>query len=286
MPAKSKKQRAIMALALGVRKKKISPDKVSKKVLDIADSGMTVSQLKDFAKTTNKEIKANENINISIEFILENISDEIKETLDDMIANYSGEIDSSAIDSFAEETGIDKKEIKSYLYSKAKYQIKYGDKYTIELVKQLANSRAIDISSYDIHQIILGMDVELEHGTKLGQDTNVTDNDPFATLQIVLAHLKEIPDYYDPYLLDMEEKAEKKNKTNENIGLSNISGMGPVVFPGNPGSTTSFNSQKSGSGDMPVIPKRACKKRKLKHMKTYKEYSEILNSRNPNRNSQ
>lgn len=40
-----------------------------------------------------------------------------------------------------------------------------------------------------------GLEVELEHGVKF-QDANVTNNHPILTGRIVLAHLKEMLDYY------------------------------------------------------------------------------------------
>ena len=40
-----------------------------------------------------------------------------------------------------------------------------------------------------------GLDVELEHGTQF-PDANVTNNHPILTGMIVLAHLKEMLDYY------------------------------------------------------------------------------------------
>ncbi len=41
-----------------------------------------------------------------------------------------------------------------------------------------------------------GLEVELEHGTRFG-DANVTNNHPVLTGMIVLAHLKEMMDYYE-----------------------------------------------------------------------------------------
>ncbi len=41
-----------------------------------------------------------------------------------------------------------------------------------------------------------GLEVELEHGTRY-PSTNVTNNHPILTGKIVLAHLKEMLDYYD-----------------------------------------------------------------------------------------
>ncbi len=40
-----------------------------------------------------------------------------------------------------------------------------------------------------------GLEVELEHGAKF-QDANITNNHPILTGKIVLAHLKEMLDYY------------------------------------------------------------------------------------------
>ena len=40
------------------------------------------------------------------------------------------------------------------------------------------------------------MEIELEHGT-MYEDANVTNNHPVLTGKIVLAHLKEMMDYYE-----------------------------------------------------------------------------------------
>lgn len=50
-----------------------------------------------------------------------------------------------------------------------------------------------------------GMIVELEHGTEMGGKTNLTNNEPMMTGQIALAHILELPDYYQR-LEKMEEK--------------------------------------------------------------------------------
>jgi hypothetical protein len=51
-----------------------------------------------------------------------------------------------------------------------------------------------------------GMEVELEHGSR-DPRTNVTDDDPILTGKIALAHLRELPDYYDR-LEEMERRTE------------------------------------------------------------------------------
>ena len=59
---------------------------------------------------------------------------------------------------------------------------------------------------FDVEQFRRGMEVELEHGTR-DPATNVTDDDPARTAKIALAHLNELPDYYDR-LAEMEGEAE------------------------------------------------------------------------------
>ncbi len=63
-----------------------------------------------------------------------------------------------------------------------------------------------DSAPYDLEQFRMGMDVELEHGTRDPQ-TNVTDDDVIMTAKIARAHLNEFPDYYTR-LAKMEAEAE------------------------------------------------------------------------------
>lgn len=53
-----------------------------------------------------------------------------------------------------------------------------------------------------------GLEVELEHGTKLSKITNITRDNIEITAKIALAHLIEYPDYYQR-LKEMENEAEK-----------------------------------------------------------------------------
>lgn len=46
-------------------------------------------------------------------------------------------------------------------------------------------------------QIIKGYRVELEHGTYMDKRLNVTNNHIDSTIKIAMAHIEEIPDYYD-----------------------------------------------------------------------------------------
>jgi hypothetical protein len=63
-----------------------------------------------------------------------------------------------------------------------------------------------DASPFGLEQFRMGMDVELEHGTRDPQ-TNVTDDDLIMTAKIARAHLNEFPDYYTR-LAKMEAEAE------------------------------------------------------------------------------
>ena len=58
----------------------------------------------------------------------------------------------------------------------------------------------------DLDQFRMGLAVELEHGSH-DPDTDVTHDDEVLTGKIVLAHLREINDYYTR-LAAMEQEAE------------------------------------------------------------------------------
>lgn len=53
----------------------------------------------------------------------------------------------------------------------------------------------MDWTHFNVEQFTMGLNVELEHGTR-NQLTNVTSDDPLMTAKIALAHLTEFPDYY------------------------------------------------------------------------------------------
>ena len=63
-----------------------------------------------------------------------------------------------------------------------------------------------DASQFSLEQFRMGMNVELEHGTR-DPETNVTDDDLIMTAKIARAHLNEFPDYYTR-LAKMEAEAE------------------------------------------------------------------------------
>jgi Protein of unknown function (DUF5661) len=63
-----------------------------------------------------------------------------------------------------------------------------------------------DASRSGLEQFRMGMDVELEHGSR-DPETNVTGDDVIMTAKIARAHLNEFPDYYTR-LAKMEAEAE------------------------------------------------------------------------------
>lgn len=58
----------------------------------------------------------------------------------------------------------------------------------------------IDLRQYDYQNVMMGMDIEREHGSKFGNDVNITGDQPQPTLKIVIAHLRENPRYYTDVL--------------------------------------------------------------------------------------
>ena len=80
-----------------------------------------------------------------------------------------------------------------------------------------------DVVPFD--EWMYGLNVELEHGSKLGLVTNLTNNDSTKTAKIAIAHLIEDPRYYK-YLKIMEYTREQywsKKNSKPSIFLSSIS---------------------------------------------------------------
>jgi hypothetical protein len=81
--------------------------------------------------------------------------------------------------------------------------------FTLDDAQEIADSLGVDFeaSGFDLEQFLMGLNVELEHGTR-DPATNVTGDDPVKTGKIALAHLKEFPDYYTR-LTELEEAAKR-----------------------------------------------------------------------------
>jgi len=78
--------------------------------------------------------------------------------------------------------------------------------FTTEEVKKIGEELNIDWTKFDVEQFKMGMDVELEHGSR-DSNTNVTNDNPLMTGKIALAHLNEFSDYYTR-LKKMEKEAD------------------------------------------------------------------------------
>ncbi|GAI18783.1 unnamed protein product, partial [marine sediment metagenome] len=67
--------------------------------------------------------------------------------------------------------------------------------FTWAEAKRIGDALGVDWRKFDVEQFRMGLDVELEHGTR-DPRTNITNDDPMMTGKIALAHLNELPDYY------------------------------------------------------------------------------------------
>jgi len=83
------------------------------------------------------------------------------------------------------------------------------EKYAEKIIRLTLKKMDVNVKDYKMDELIKGMIVELEHGSE-NEKTNITNDDAYATLQIVLAHLNEDPNYYSKL-----EKIEKNKELNE-----------------------------------------------------------------------
>jgi len=97
-----------------------------------------------------------------------------------------------------------------FIFSKRKTDSKKS--FSAEEAKIIGDKLGIKWDKWDVNQFRIGLDVELEHGTR-DSSTNVTNDDPELTGKIALAHLNEIRDYYDRLeKLEKEGEAYWENK--------------------------------------------------------------------------
>jgi len=78
--------------------------------------------------------------------------------------------------------------------------------YNSQEAREIGDTIGIDWTNINLDEFTIGLNVELEHGTRY-PESNVTNNDDFLTGKIAWAHLKEFPDYYSR-LEKMEQEAE------------------------------------------------------------------------------
>ena len=86
-------------------------------------------------------------------------------------------------------------------------------RFTAKEAKEIGEKLGIKWDKFDVEQFRMGLDVELEHGTR-DPKTNVTNDNALMTGKIALAHLNEFPDYYTR-LEKTEKEAEDFWKTKE-----------------------------------------------------------------------
>jgi 8-oxo-dGTP pyrophosphatase MutT (NUDIX family) len=68
--------------------------------------------------------------------------------------------------------------------------------FTKDEVARAGQQIGVDLSKYDYKNVMLGMKVEMKHGSKHGNDVNVTGDQVQPTLKLVIANLRENPQYY------------------------------------------------------------------------------------------
>lgn len=78
--------------------------------------------------------------------------------------------------------------------------------FTLKDALSAANKLNIKFNKFTPIDLLIGINIELEHG-KINKETNVTNDDLIITTKIALAHLNEFPNYYNQnYGLPMLEK--------------------------------------------------------------------------------
>ena len=87
---------------------------------------------------------------------------------------------------------------------------------TSEEARSVGDQIGVQWDRFELEQFRTGMDVEYEHGSHDPQ-TDVTGDDPILTGKIVLAHMKEFPDYYER-LERMEKEAEREQGESRRSG--------------------------------------------------------------------
>ena len=79
-------------------------------------------------------------------------------------------------------------------------------RFSLAEAKRIGDALGIEWQDFGVEQFQMGLEVELEHGTR-DILTNVSNDDALITGKIALAHLNEFPDYYTR-LSAMEKEAD------------------------------------------------------------------------------
>ena len=75
----------------------------------------------------------------------------------------------------------------------------------------VAEYLGIEFRGFTIEEFVVGLNIELEHGTK-AKENNITDDDIVMTAKIVMAHINEFSNYYK-YLPEFEVMLGEKLKS-------------------------------------------------------------------------
>jgi hypothetical protein len=83
--------------------------------------------------------------------------------------------------------------------------------FSLEDAKNIGEDIGInwDVVNFTPESFLAGLEVELEHGTEVSDETNITDDDPNMTGQIAWVHLIEDPNYYE-LLAEMEAEFDRE----------------------------------------------------------------------------
>lgn len=103
-------------------------------------------------------------------------------------------------------------------------------KFDSDSAKKIGDSLNVDWKKYDLEQFRMGLEVETEHDDGTILDVVKSNKD---LAKIVLAHLKEVPDYYTK-LKKVEEEA-PVNAVGSGAGVAGLRepvGKKPILFFG------------------------------------------------------
>jgi len=99
------------------------------------------------------------------------------------------------------------------------------EKIDKKLATEVGSKLGIDFAKIDLVQFYVGMNVELEHGTK-DPETNITNDDLLLTGKIAWIHIKEVPDYYTKLETNVDPEYAHLLETNK---ISKEEGMTPYI---------------------------------------------------------
>lgn len=73
------------------------------------------------------------------------------------------------------------------------------DEWTKEEVQKAGDTIGVNLGKYNYKEVMLGMKIESRHGSKYGNEVNVTGDQAEPTLKLVIANLRMDPNYYTKF---------------------------------------------------------------------------------------